>query len=101
MTSNKIQGQTLNNIGLYFQSPVFSHGQLYIVLSQLSSNKPEGLKILIKNIDKEEQEYTENIVYKEIFNNLQKVKTTSIIFLIINIIINNTVNHLQNPVSIW
>ena len=72
---------------------------LFCLNSQVTSL--EGLKILIKNIDKEEQEYTKNIVYKEIFNNLQKVKTTSIIFLIINIIINNTVNHLQNPVSIW
>jgi len=60
----------------------------------------EGLKFLIKNIDKKEQEYTKNIEYKEVFNNLQKVKTTSNIFLIINIIVNNTANHLQNPVFI-
>ena len=34
----------------------------------------QRLKILIKNNDKQEQGYTENIVCKEVFNNLQKVK---------------------------
>ena len=50
-------------------SLVFSHGQLH-----------EGLKILTKNNDKQEQTNTENIVYKEVFNNLPNVKTTSNIF---------------------
>ena len=72
---------------------------LFCLNSQVTSL--EGLKFLIKNIDKEEQEYTKTIEYKEVFNNLQKVKTTSNIFLIINIIVNNTANHLQNPVFIW
>ena len=50
-------------------SLVFSHSQLH-----------EGLKILIKNNDKQEQTNTENVVYKEVFNNLPNVKTTSNIF---------------------
>ena len=41
------------------------------------------LKILIKNNDKEEQRYTKHIVFKEVFNNFSKVKTTSNIFLLI------------------
>ena len=33
----------------------------------------QSLNFLIKNNDKQEQEYTKNIVYKEIFNNLPKI----------------------------
>ena len=46
------QGQILNNIALYSTSPMFSHDQLYIVLSQVTSS--EELKILIKNNDNQE-----------------------------------------------
>ena len=72
MTINKSQGQTLNNMGLYLPSLVFSHGQLYVALSRVT--RLEGLKILIKNKDKQEQGYTKNIVYKEVFNNLPKIQ---------------------------
>ena len=33
----------------------------------------QSLNFLIKNNDKQEQEYTKNIVYKEVFNNLPKI----------------------------
>jgi ATP-dependent DNA helicase PIF1 len=38
MTINKSQGQTLNNIRVYLPSPIFHHGQLYIVISWVTSS---------------------------------------------------------------
>ena len=34
MTINKAQGQTIPNVGIYLPEPVFSHRQLYVVLSR-------------------------------------------------------------------
>ncbi|GJT04178.1 ATP-dependent DNA helicase PIF1-like protein [Tanacetum coccineum] len=44
MTINKSQGQTLSNVGLYLERPMFSHGQLYVAISRVKSKK--GLKVL-------------------------------------------------------
>ncbi|KAI3904873.1 hypothetical protein MKW92_037592 [Papaver armeniacum] len=68
MTINKSQGQTIKNVGIYFPRPVFTHGQLYVAVSRTTSR--EGLKILIKKSGEEPTGYTQNIVYKEVFNNL-------------------------------
>ncbi|XP_031120314.1 uncharacterized protein LOC116023453 [Ipomoea triloba] len=68
MNTNKSQGQTLKHVGLLLRKPVFVHGQLYVAASRVSS--PKGLRILISNDDGESNNYTTNVVYHEVFNNL-------------------------------
>ncbi|CAN1142587.1 ATP-dependent DNA helicase PIF1 [Linum perenne] len=69
MTINKSQGQTLEHIGIYLPNPVFSHGQLYVALSRARS--VEGVHISIQNDANIPETSTRNIVYKEIFEDLQ------------------------------
>jgi len=39
MAINKSLGQTLSAVGLYQKSPVFTHGQLYVAVSHVTSKK--------------------------------------------------------------
>lgn len=68
MTINKSQGQTVKNVGLFLPKTVFSHGQLYIAVSRVTS--PLGLKILCVDETESCAGYTKNVVYREIFNDL-------------------------------
>ena len=55
ITINKSQGQSLGVVGLYLESPCFSHGQLYVGSSRVSS--AQNLYIFVNNGK------TRNIVY--------------------------------------
>lgn len=68
MTINKSQGQTLEKVGLFLPRPVFSHGQLYVAVSRVTSRS--GLRILVTNDKGEAQRKTLNVVYKEIFQSI-------------------------------
>ena len=68
MTINKSQGQSLEQVGLYLPKPVFSHGQLYVALSRVTSKT--CLKILILDKEGKIQKQTTNIVFKEVFHNM-------------------------------
>ncbi|CAN6868674.1 unnamed protein product [Brassica oleracea] len=70
MTINKSQGQSLKQIALYLPRSVFSHGQLYVALSRVTS--PAGLKILDESSGENGEKGITNIVYKEIFSNLHQ-----------------------------
>ena len=70
MTINKAQGQTLDGIGIYLPSPVFSHYQLYVALSRVKS--AQSIKILLctnrTSISKElSKSHTRNAVFTEVF----------------------------------
>ncbi|KAF1862388.1 hypothetical protein Lal_00026919 [Lupinus albus] len=73
MTINKSQGQSLASVELYLPRPVFGHGQLYVVFSRVQSM--EGLKILIHDKEGKTMNTTINVVYKEVFQNLQTCNT--------------------------
>ena len=62
MTINKAQGATLNYVGVFLNDPVFSHGQLYVALSRVSS-----FEQLFIATNSETESTTRNVVYKEIF----------------------------------
>jgi hypothetical protein len=58
---NKNQGQTLDNVGVYLPSSVYSHGQLYVAISWVTSSA----NIKIFN-GQGPNGYMRNVVYKEV-----------------------------------
>ncbi|XP_071714377.1 ATP-dependent DNA helicase PIF1-like [Rutidosis leptorrhynchoides] len=68
MTINKSQGQSLSNVGLYLRKPVFSHGQLYVAVSRVTSKKE--LKVIILDDKGNDTNTTKNVVYKEVLHSM-------------------------------
>jgi ATP-dependent DNA helicase PIF1 len=69
MTINKSQGQTLSTVGVYLQRHAFTHGQLYVAVSCVTSKN--GLKILIEDENGNCANETRNVVYMEVFSRLE------------------------------
>jgi ATP-dependent DNA helicase PIF1 len=55
-------------MGVYLPNPVFTHGQLYLVVSQVTSK--DALKILSIARHEHLEGCTPNVVYKEVFGRL-------------------------------
>ena len=60
-TINKSQGQTLKSAGVWLRGQVFTHGQLYVACSRVSS--PGNLKFALMQ---DQQGTASNIVFKEV-----------------------------------
>jgi len=68
MTIHKSYLHTLDYVGVYLPNPAFCHGQLYALISCVTS--PSGLRFLIVNKNSIPNNVTKNIVYKEVFNDI-------------------------------
>ncbi|XP_045793087.1 uncharacterized protein LOC123888169 [Trifolium pratense] len=71
MSINKSQGQSMSKVGLYLPRPVFTHGQLYVAISRVTTKK--GLKMLILDEDGKPCTTTLNVVFPEIFESLHNI----------------------------
>ncbi|OWZ01586.1 Helitron helicase [Phytophthora megakarya] len=68
MTINKAQGQSSYQVGIYLESPVFSHGKLYVSLSRVTSRKAIKIAVYQMMIDEDGKVHTKNIVYSKILD---------------------------------
>jgi hypothetical protein len=62
MTINKAQGQSVRNVGVDLRAPCFSHGQLYVALSRVTS--PEKIKVIFP--PGQHDRLTPNVVYHDV-----------------------------------
>jgi hypothetical protein len=66
MTINRAQGQSLARVGLLLDPEVFSHGQLYVALSRVTS--PSGIRLRVPDTPAARQHgRIKNVVYSEVF----------------------------------
>ena len=64
ITINKSQGQTLKHAGVWLRGQVFTHGQLYVACSRVSS--PDNLKFAVMRKSDKQSCTANNIVFKEV-----------------------------------
>ena len=58
----------LSKVGLYLLRPVFTHGQLYVVVSRVKCKK--GLKVVVYDQDGNISKTITNVVYREVLKGL-------------------------------
>ncbi|XP_072084629.1 uncharacterized protein [Arachis hypogaea] len=68
MTINTSQGQTLSKVRIYLLRLVFTYGQLYVVLSRVTSK--DGLRVLLQDHGHLKDNCTMNVVYRDVFESL-------------------------------
>ena len=66
MTINKAQGQSFSRVGLLLDPGVFSHGQLYVALSRVTS--PDGIRMCVPATDPARAGRIKNVVYPEVLS---------------------------------
>ncbi|CAN0881491.1 ATP-dependent DNA helicase PIF1 [Linum grandiflorum] len=66
MTINKSQGQTLKKVGICLTRQVFTHGELYVALSRVTTKA--SLQIISCDEAGSEKNSMKNIVFREILN---------------------------------
>ena len=69
--------RTQFHVGIYLARPVFSHRQLCVLMSRVTTH--EGLKIFICSEDGNNSNITLNVVYRKVFQNFNKVMILHII----------------------
>ena len=52
ITINKSQGQSLEKVGIYFERPLFSHGQLFVVYHDVKMQTNYLLRMVLKVVMK-------------------------------------------------
>ena len=66
MTINKSQGQTFNKLGIFLESPVFSHGQLYVAFSRAKRFEDIYVKMTKSAAQNPTTNTTVNVVFTEV-----------------------------------
>ncbi|GMF46096.1 unnamed protein product [Phytophthora fragariaefolia] len=81
MTINNAQGQTAQNLGLNLATPCFSHGQLYVALSRVTSRSKFKALIEYPELEEDDGVYTYNIfVQADIRHQLRESRSKHCMF---------------------
>ena len=69
LSLNKVQGQTLERVGIDLTDPAFAHGQNYVGASRVVGD-PANLRYYIPTVDSDSAFRTRNVVYIEILKSV-------------------------------